>query len=241
MMAWKAPTMWQGAECVIIGGGSSMPYQFGIPEEIVRAVIDKKEAPSAYTPYMEKVLQGKFVIAVNNAFLLGRFIDVLLFGDNAWFLSWKKEVLGWYGLVVTCANDFAGVMEDEAPGIKYLPRDTHKPQGISDNPSALSWNGNSGAAAINLAVHFGVRKIVLLGFDMSLDENGKSHWHNAHHPMEMPVTKIKKPPPFHRHLRGFPKIAEDAKHRGVEIINCSPNSMLDVFPKRSLKEALGFG
>jgi len=39
-------------------------------------------------------------------------------------------------------------------------------------------------------------------------------------------------------LVGFPVIQNDANARGIEIINCSPESAIQEFPKISVKEAL---
>ena len=44
--------------------------------------------------------------------------------------------------------------------------------------------------------------------------------------------------PFHRHLRGFPQIAKDAKQMGVEILNASPDSAIECFRKVTVKELL---
>lgn len=234
MKPWCATPMWEGEECVVIGGGSSVPYQFGVPGDIIHEVMHGKRLPSAYSPYMESLLKDKRVIGVNNAFRLGSWVDVLLFGDHAWYLTWKQKLFEWHGLIVTCANAFGHIEEQEAPGIKYLPRDGNKRWGISDDSSKLAWNNNSGAAAISLAAHFGVKRVVLLGFDMRLGEDNSSHWHEPHRLVE--GTPKKPTPPFQRHLMGFPQIAKDAEKRGIEIINASPDSAIGVFPKRHVKE-----
>ena len=103
-------------------------------------------------------------------------------------------------------------------------------QGISPDPTKVSWNSNSGAAAISLAAHFGVKRIILLGFDMSFNGKGVSHWHGSH--------GNEKPPPFRKHMLGFPVIAAEAKDRNIEIINASLGSALTEFPKVHVKELL---
>ena len=47
--------------------------------------------------------------------------------------------------------------------------------------------------------------------------------------------------PFHRHLQGFPAIAADAKWRGIEILNASPDRAITCFRKVSVKELLDNG
>jgi len=226
-MKWTVPKMWDEGECFIIGGGPSIVSQFNIPQEIVDQVKLNQTKANLYSSYM-KVLHDKHIIGVNNVYMLGDWVDSVFFGDCAWYLVHRLNLAKFAGLKVTCCPRFADKPEQRCEGIKYLAKDG-KRYGISDNPTKVSWNHNSGAAAISLAVHFGVKRIILLGFDMCLGDKG-SHWHGSH--------GNKKPPPFARHLKGFPAIAEDAKKIGVEVLNTSPMSTIEVFPKVSIKELL---
>jgi hypothetical protein len=188
-----------------------------------------------YSAYLAP-LHDMHVIGINNIYRIGTWIDILFFGDCGWYLAHKGVIADFPKLKVTCCDRFANKSIDQSEGIKYLAKDKQKTRGISDDPSTVSWNGNSGAAAISMAVHLGVKKIVLLGFDMSLDANNVSHWHGSHYAWKQGGKK--RSPPFSRHMIGFPTIAADAKRLGVEILNCSPISAIDVFPKVSLQEAL---
>jgi len=211
-----------------------MPRQFGVPEEVIRTVVSRQMTASAYGPYMSPI-HDKHVIGVNNVYQIGDWIDVIFFGDCSWYLFHRPYIAKWPKLKVTCCNRFASRTESQSEGVKYLPKDTTKSFGISSNPSTVSWNSNSGAAAISLAAHLGVKRIILLGFDMSLDGHKVSHWHGPHNPQ-----KNAKPtkPPFARHLKGFPAIASDAAARGIEILNACPESAITVFPKINLKDIL---
>lgn len=233
MAKWTAPDMWQGGECWIIAGGPSMPRQFEVPEEIIQRVMNKEEKPNAYSPYLSPI-HSKHIIAVNNAYQIGSWIDVVFFGDCAWYKTHRQVLANFPSLKVTSCDRFANKPKEKSEGIKYLGRDKNHKNGISSDKSKVSWNNNSGAAAINLAVHFGVKRIILLGFDMCLDKGKVSHWHGNH---AKPGERIK-PPPFKRHLVGFPMIAQDAKNMGVKIINASPNSAINVFSKANVKELL---
>ncbi|MEE9356510.1 MAG: hypothetical protein V3U75_13045 [Methylococcaceae bacterium] len=233
MAQWIAPNMWQDGECFIIGGGPSMPRQFGVPGELIRKVVSRKEQPNAYSPYLAPI-HDKHVIGINNAYQIGNWIDVLFFGDCAWYRVHRKRIAGFPGLKVTCCKRFTKKAKEEMEGIKHLSKDSSHRHGISSNKSRVSWNANSGSAAINMAIHFGVKRIILLGFDMSLEDNKVSHWHGSH---GNPGEK-RKPPPFNRHLRGFPAIAQDAKKLGVEIINASSNSSIQNFKKMTMQEIL---
>jgi hypothetical protein len=90
---------------------------------------------------------------------------------------------------------------------------------------------NGGYQAMNLAVHFGAKRQLLVGFDMRARE-GKSHWFGDH--------PTKSGPDIYANvmLPAFPTIVEPLKVLGVEVINCTPGSALTCFPMMSLEDAL---
>jgi len=232
-MAWRVPPMWKDGRCWIIGGGPSVPRQFEVPENIIQKVLVHELPPSSYSDYMSPI-HREHVIGVNNVYKIGTWIDVLFFGDCSWYLLHRRNLAKWPGLKTTCCNRFKKKKSEESEGIKYLQKDHDHRKGISLNQTKVSWNNNSGAAAISLAAHLGVRQILLLGFDMSLDKNKVSHWHGSH---GKPYEK-KRNPPFQRHLIGFPAIAKDAKTRGIEILNLSPKSAIKDLKKANLSDIL---
>ena len=95
----------------------------------------------------------------------------------------------------------------------------------------VSWNNNSGAATINLAVHMGAKRIILLGFDMKLDEEKNQHWHKFYSTKEKDIAST-----FRKHLSGFQEIKRDADLLGVEIINANPTSAITQFPRMNFKD-----
>ncbi|MCD6361464.1 MAG: hypothetical protein J7M38_11465, partial [Armatimonadetes bacterium] len=213
--------MWEDGACFIIGGGTSVPRLFDVPEEVIQKVCARELPPSSYSPYTSAI-HNKHIIGVNNAYQLGEWIDILFFGDNSWYIQHREALKHWAGLKVSCNSSLFSRASYEKDDVKCLDRDKEHPFGISSDPTKVSWNGNSGAAAINLAVHLGVKKIFLLGFDMVEDtKTGYTHWHGTH---LLPDQRAKRLPPFARHLRGFPQIAKDAKEIGIEIFNLSPMS-----------------
>ncbi len=234
-MIWKVPQLWLDGECWIIGGGPSMPRQFGVPEETIRAVTLKQQKADAYSQYLAP-LHSRHTIGINNAYMIGDWIDALFFGDCAWYVMHRIPLANWPKLKVTCCTRFANKQEANCDGIKYLAKDKARSYGISQDPSTVAWNFNSGAAAISLAAHLGVRRIILLGFDMKLDDKHVSHWFGTHADIRR-GGKVPTPP-FARHLKGFPNIAEDATKRGIEILNASPDSAITVFPKVQVKDIL---
>jgi len=231
-MIWQVPPIWEGGDVWIIGGGPSVPRQFGIPEKVIQSVVNGTSSPSVYSPYME-YLHDKHVIGINVAYLIGDWIDAVFFGDQGFFLTHQAGLARFPGLKVSCSPGI-----EKTPWVKYLGRDKTKIRGITDNPKMVSWNGNSGAAAISMAVHAGAKRILLLGFDMQVNVNNDQHWHDIYgrkqpRPKNKPIRY-----PFERHLRGFPEIARDAKRMGVEILNVNSDSAITNFPKYNLKELI---
>lgn len=227
--------MWEGGECWIIGGGASLTEQFNIPKDIVQQVLSKELTPDVYSPYMFSI-HSKHVIGVNAAFLIGDWIDMMFFGDARFFLEYRVRLAEFSGLKVTC-HERPSKAKYAKENIKYLPKNPKWGKGISPNPSTVSWNGNSGAAAISVAVHTGVKRIILVGFDMKLNENYKQHWHGLY---GTAGRKDGNPRglPFHRHLLGFKAIHRDSLIRGVEILNACPGSAITQFRKVTVKELL---
>jgi len=232
-MNWVVPKIWEDGEVWILGGGPSIIEQFEIPEKVVQNVLEKKALPNTYSPYLSAI-HKKHIIGINMSYQIGDWIDMIFFGDSGFFLGNQEKLASFPGLKVTCHPN-AG----KQAWVKYLARDYTHPKGISENPKMVSWNSNSGAAAISLAAHTGAKRIILLGFDMKLDDSNKQHWHDAYNRLEgLKANPNPKSLPFNRHLIGFNEIAKDAKRLGIEIINASPNSAITVFQKVSVKELL---
>jgi hypothetical protein len=230
-MMWNVPRIWEGGEVWIIGGGPSVPKQFGVPDSVIQKVI-QGESPSLYSPYMVGI-HKKHVIGINVSYLIGDWVDVAFFGDIGFFLQNQTTLAKFPGLKVCCNPQI-----EKHKWVKYLARDTRKTRGISDDPHMVCWNHNSGSAAISFAVHAGATRIILLGFDMKVNGHDQQHWHDLYGRIANKNPKKPQHMPFDRHLRGFADIARDAKRLGVEIINASPDSAIQEFPKFSVKELL---
>ena len=225
---WRVPEISKDGTCIVIGGGTSLIDQFNIPAEVVEKVYAGVEDASAYSPYLS-LIHKEHIIAVNMSFQLGDWIDVLFFGDDGFWKTQKEGILNFKGLRVSFESE---KIRDSR--IKLVARNPRQKQGITFAPSGLlSWNFNSGASAINLAIQFGAKRIILLGFDMNLDANNNQHWHKVY---SSPLAYVKES--MRKHLQGFPLIAEQAKSKGIEIINCSPNSKIECFQKANIWEVL---
>jgi len=150
--------------------------------------------------------------------------DILYACDGDWWDKYIEDVL----------LKFKGELwtQDIPAASKYgLNRiDGDSGKGLGKNK--IHYGANSGYQAINLAYLFGAEKIILLGFDMKRGKENKSHWHGEH------PGSLNKEMPIKRWLNNFPKLAEDLKSEGVEVINATKDSALECFKKVKIEDAL---
>jgi hypothetical protein len=233
-MKWEIPNMWEDGECWIIGGGSSVPRMFGVPEDIIQDVYKKRRTLEAYSPYLS-ALHDKHVIGVNTAYQYGNWVDITVFGDINFYLEHTMKLLDFKNLKVSChprvRKGHPGVYH-----IKYIAQDSQKTKGLTTRKGYTAWNKHTGAVAINLAYHLGVKRVYLLGFDMQLDTNGKAHSHAEYHQEGLPIHKNRLP--YDSHLSHYPYIARDAESMGLEIINVNDNTAITQFPVVKLEDVL---
>lgn len=107
---------------------------------------------------------------------------------------------------------------------------------LTDEPGVLGWGGNGGFHALNLAVQFGARRIILVGYDLHIPGGRRDqvHWHGAHgRGLNNPAPSI-----LAKWRATFDAAAPRLKALGVEVLNASPASALTAYPKVSLEEAL---
>jgi hypothetical protein len=163
------------------------------------------------------------VIAINDAYRLAPWADALYACDQKWW-TWHGGVPGFagpkYGMGSACEPiTQAGVTVMRNTG----------PCGLELEPGGLRAGSNSGYQALNLAVQWGARMILLLGFDMCAD-GGRTHWFGDH-----PDGQLQ---PFDGMRRAFDTILEPLAELKVSVVNCSRRTALEAFPIRPLADAL---
>ena len=103
--------------------------------------------------------------------------------------------------------------------------------GLSTTPGLIHFNSNSGAQALNLAVLWGAKRLLLVGFDGGL-VGGKDHFFGSH------PKSLRNNSPYPTFVRNFESIAADCKRLGVAVVNTSVGSHIKAFPKLPLADAL---
>lgn len=152
--------------------------------------------------------------------------DALYGCDGKW---WRCEDDG-YGQ--DALRRFAGlkITQDggaaEAFGLYRVRLEGHT---IRTTPGTIGSGNNGGFQALNLAIQFGARRIILLGFDM----RPSGHWHGAHRTGTDPDERACKG--WREH---FAANAALIRSLGVEVINATPGSALTCFRSICLSQAL---
>jgi hypothetical protein len=166
------------------------------------------------------------VIAINDAYRLAPWADVLYAADARWW-HWHAGVPGFAGAKWSLADPRWHARADRYPDVQRL-RNTGS-RGLERHPTGLRSGLNSGYQAINLAVHYGAARIVLLGYDLQTAD-GRSHFFGEH---------PKGPPPeLHLFLPRFRSLVAPLADAGVAIVNCTRTTALECFPRTPLETAL---
>lgn len=200
---------WSEQTTFIIGGGPSLKDQM------------------KFLPILQKI--GGRIIVTNNAYKLIPDADILHFADDVWY-GWHKETIPliFRGTYITTAAQGSPASEWNRRGIHYFRK--HSNNGIT-NSTAMLCGSNSGHQAMNLAIHMGSKKLVLLGFDMN-PTAPETNWHNEH---KRPTARNSYKDVM---IPGMQKTAPILEKMGVSAINTSLKSNIDCFRKRSLEEVI---
>lgn len=220
---------WEGGTAVLLGGGPSL-------DKSQAALVRKAHGSSKC-----------HVIAINDSYLLAPWADVLYAADSRWW-DWHAA-----GIAKPLLNLTAGQVREryesfsgERCSIQYsganitdkrvhILRNKTFPDhgvGLSLDQGALVTGRNSGFQGINLASLAGAKRIILLGIDGKIADDGRSHFHGGH-PSPTPFSLF-----FEQMRKTFSAAERAIKEAGVEVLNCSPGSAIDSFPKMKLEAVL---
>ena len=182
------------------------------------------------------------VIAVNDAWKLAPWADVLYSSDQYWYPThrwvpqfyglkvWMPEVEGNKFRIYERKGSQFRTTEQRPDGVLFLKRTGET--GVEWSPHGLRSLKNSGGSAINLAVHLGARRIVLLGYDMGA--TGQGHFFGSH-PQGLRNTRKDTYLVF-QHM--IATMVEPLRERGITVINATRRSALTCFPMMPLQQAL---
>lgn len=171
------------------------------------------------------------VVAVNDGIRLAPWADVLYSSDRTWW-RYYGGLVGFPGLKVG-----VGWRQGDATPIWHTPEIqvlTHTgAEGLELDPTGLRTGGHSGYAAINLAVHLGARRIVLLGYSGG-SVGQKTHFFGRHPAGLAESTEAN----FEAFRRAYQTLLEPLSAAGVSVVNATPRSWITTFPFAPIGDAL---
>jgi hypothetical protein len=202
---------WAGAEVVCVASGPSLTG------EDCEAVRCWREAGD-----------DRRVVAINNTYQRAPWADVLYSGD-----------LPWWDHYVHCCKagewpEFRGerwtqsALATRRHGIRWIRAES----GEGLRSDRIFTGGNSGYQALQLAVLFGSKRVILLGYDLK-KTGGRGHWH-LDHPREMGNGTR-----HHVWAQKFDRLAPMLSAAGVEVCNATRETAIRLIPRVELGEALG--
>lgn len=202
---WSVPREWPNEPAWIIGGGPSLKgFDFSR-------------------------LKGRGrVFAVNTAYVVAPWADVLFWGDRRWY-DWHYQKLHEHTGRYKVTTAISCYPERRDLDIKRLRKS--KGRAWSVDPTALT-GIDSGHAALNLAALFGCNPIYLLGFDMTTGAKGETNWHDLH---KLPTNTKRYRTLF---IPGLNDAAPLIAKQGIRVVNCNPQSALKCFEFKNLDELL---
>lgn len=197
----SVPRLWPGSTIVCLASGPSLT-----PEDVAFCQVRAR------------------VIAIKDTVRLAPWADVL-YGCGCDTGQWWQRIgstLNFPGLAYTL---------DKAAAKWATPLRNAGPVGLETDPTGLRTGSNSGYQAINLAVHLGAARIVLLGYDMQVTaDRTKDHFYGTH-PWQPHIPVLA----FLPHFQG---LVDPLRALGIEVVNATRQTALTCFPRAPLAEAL---
>ena len=170
------------------------------------------------------VLRGRKIIAINSSYEKVPFAEYLFFGDSRWWFNHHPSLKDFNGKLVTVS---AAALHPSVLNMRKI----NPPPGLTDIRTAIAMRRTSLQGAINLAVHLGSTRIVVIGADMQAASDGRTHHHRPH-PWPQRAGC------WDEQMADLRLVNKPAKRLGIEIVNASPSSRIDWWQHKPLKECL---
>lgn len=174
------------------------------------------------------------VIVVNNNYIKAPWADHLHACDRQFF-DWHERGSVFRGLTMpmtTLATEFSAEMRRR----KVVALRQVHPHGLwMDDTACCATGGNSGYQAVNIAAHYGSKRILLLGYDCqtkTVDNVTKTHWFGSHPSPTDPSAYI-------CYLEYWKTLPAALAAHGLTVINCSRETALTMFPCMPIETAFG--
>jgi hypothetical protein len=183
--------------------------------------------------FYQTMVTGQWkVIAVNDAYKLAPWADILYACDRQWW-EWHSGCPEFKGYKLQHRHREEdkphSTRLEPYPGIDCIVSDGTS--GFSNTMDTIRTGGNSGYQALHMAIQLGAARIILLGYDMK-PQVDKSHFFGEHPNGRGADYR------YEKWIKEFPALQTEAVNRGIKIYNCSPDSALECFEKIDIDELI---
>lgn len=216
---WAVPKEWDGDTVAVLAGGPSLCPEIA---DQVKGKVRVVAISNVGIPTKDSE-SGEMLPAI------APWAEALVSSDAKWWNQYKGHWQNFPGRKITVrdAVAYSEIFSLElSHRIPFDPRPTHVVTG-----------GNSGYVGVHVSVQFGARQVLLCGFDMREarhEATGRKRKHYFGNHAGSCNTSMK----FDKWIANFRRLAPKMREMGIEIINCTPKSALDMFPNRRLSEVL---
>lgn len=204
------PVVWPDSTIVLIANGPSLT---------------KPQVDSARRAWIANEAR---VLGCNDAYRIAPWVDALYACDRQWWEHHIDAVREVHLAMLFCQDEKTCDMY----GLWHVPSQ-HQP-GISSDREWIhtgAGGAHSGFQLLNLAVHLGAKRILLIGYDCHAQPERK-HWFGNH-----PGT-LNMSPRYDSWATAYRAAVPQLEALGVEVINCTPDSAIDCFPRSRIGFAL---
>lgn len=167
------------------------------------------------------------VIAINDAIYPCWFADIHYACDAKWWRAHRGVPGAPHRRMRMAATNGDGVDSFYAGYDDIEPIERSGTIGFDPRPGFITTGGNGGWQAIHIAVHLGVKRAILVAYDMH-----GSHWFGQH-----PDACWSTEPNMTTRVNQFVEFADLIKDR-ISVVNASPGSSLTMFPQTDLAAEL---
>jgi len=203
---------WEGLTAVVIGNGFS--------------ILGIDFSPVISHPRMRAMV-------ANGGYRTVPAADLLMCSDRHW-LKANPDLTGFKGSRIIVTRPEAVAKED--PRMVHMQRafiEHMRGFDIFKDPGLLVEGHTSTSTNISAAVLLGVKRILLLGIDLTPGPGGKRSTYNSD--VDDPSRASVR---YARQVQHFTAQSFHVKARGVEVFNCSPRSALACYPYATLGDFL---
>jgi len=183
--------------------------------------------PSVTQAHVDR-LKGYRVVVVNSSFEKAPWADLLFYADKRWWHPNAAKVRRMFkGRVITCRR-FKD-KEVVPPGVLAIGKSRDR---FCERPNEVYLDKTVVTGALNLMMHLGVACVGMLGVDQQRDPRTKRMHHHEEYTFAL-GAKV-----FEFQSKQLRAVAEPLARAGMKVINLSPDSKVDWWPRMTLEDLL---